>query len=237
MNLTMDEIRDRGKKDYYMWFSKFMHHTLFYITKYLLRTNITPNQITVFWLCLQVVASVMMAFGIYKWTVIGVLLYTLAAILDYIDGQIARIKKISSYRGMFLEELGLYFGNPIFLMGLAIGTMRVTGNILYLYLGIISAISILYSQLAITDPMYYPESMRSKVLSIKEKLSTRSKSKIMANIMLIFRRSNPLNLLSVLIVLKMAPLAFFIYTPLYVIKMFRVLWVQLKILSKLDKEE
>ena len=236
MNLSMEELRERSKKDYYFWFSKFMHHNLLYVTRILLKTNITPNQITMFWLTIQLLGSFLMVLGTYKFNLIGLALYTLAAILDYIDGQIARIKKITSYKGMFLEELGLYFGTPLFLLGLSIGTSIALNNNLFFTLGIISVLSILYSQLAITDPFYYPESLRENVVKLKQKLSTRSKNKIVVNLFLILRRSNPLNLMAILIIFNLPQWVFYIYTPIYVIKMFRTLYIQFKGLHRFDKE-
>ena len=236
MKRSMKELRELCRKDYYSWFSVMMHHLMLYITRPLLRTNITPNQITTFWLLMQLAAAVLMVFGEYKYNVIGVLLFTGAALLDYVDGQIARIKKIKSYMGIFLEELGLYFGSPLFLIGLGIGTTFAFNNYIFFLLGIISAVCILYSQLAITDPFYYPPEFRENVLALRGKLTTRTKDKKLASIFLIFRRSNPLNLLTLLLLFNLPHLVLFIYTPLYVLKMLRVLYVQLKGLHRLDQQ-
>ncbi len=234
-DISMAELRELCKKDYYSWFSVLMHHSLLYVTRIILKTNITPNQITAFWVFLQLFASFLMVFGTYKFNVIGVLLYTSAALLDYIDGQLARIKKIRSYRGIFLEELGLYFGGPIFFLCLSLGTSLAYDDYLYLILGLVAAFSILYSQLAITDPFYYAKDMRKKVLIIKEKLSTRPKSQKLINLFLIFRRSNPLNLMTLLILVNLPQWAIFVYTPIYLLKMLRVIYVQLKMLGRFDK--
>ena len=112
----------------------------------LLKTNLTPNQITVFWIFLQLLAAGLMLFGAYSLNVVGVLLYTFAMLLDYIDGQIARIKKMHSFTGIFLEEIGIYTGSPLFILCLSFGVARSFGDIRYFFLGVIAALCFLYGK-------------------------------------------------------------------------------------------
>ncbi|MFH1642893.1 MAG: CDP-alcohol phosphatidyltransferase family protein [Nanoarchaeota archaeon] len=233
MNLSMKELRKRNNKDYYSLLSKTMHYLMLYVTKPLLRTNITPNQISVFWIILQLIASYLLIFGTYSLNLVGISLYTIAALFDYVDGQIARIKKISTYKGYYLEDLGIYFGQPIFLLCLGIGTARAFNNPIFFYMGVTSTIAILYRKLAVR-PENYPEEKKKKILKILFNLGSRVKKSKMTNIYLIFRRSNPLNLLFLGLVFNIPRIVLIVYTLLYLLDMVRMLYVQLNTLHQLD---
>ena len=232
--LSMEELRKLCKKEYYLGFQIKMHHLMLYITKPLLRTNITPNQITMVWLGLEILAAFLLTFGLYKLNLIAILLYTLAGLLDYIDGQKARIKKISTYKGIWLEDMGNYFGSPLFFLGLSIGLTRVYGDSFYFILGAISAICFLYSKLCIINPSAYGRDKRTTLMKVRKKASTRPKKKWLAYSALIFRRSNQLNFLFWGIIFNIPRITLIIYTILYVLLMLRTLISQARALYHLD---
>ncbi len=234
--ISMGELRELCKKEYYNPIQKVMHYGMLYVTKPLLRTNITPNQITTFWLILQLIGSGLMVFGFYWTNVLGVVLYTLAMLLDYVDGQIARIKKISTYKGIYLEELGIYFGSPVFFLCLAIGVSRSLGDWHYLILGVISAICILYSKLVQINPLSYDVNKREVLVQLRKGVSTRPTNKYLGYVVFLIRRSNPLNLLFFLILFNVPYVVLLVYTPLYVLELLRKLWVPLKMLYHLDEQ-
>ncbi|MDO8656863.1 MAG: CDP-alcohol phosphatidyltransferase family protein, partial [Nanoarchaeota archaeon] len=194
MNDSIEELRKLNVREFYSPVSKFMHNTMMYVTRPLLKTAITPNQITITWILMQMAGSLLMIFGTYTFNVLGVVLFVSAALLDYVDGQIARIKKLSTYKGVFLEELGIYLGSPIFFICFSIGVARFSGDWRYFLLGIISALCILYSKLAVVHPQDYPPEFREKMVKLNQSLSTRSQKKIIY-FFLLFRRSQPLNFL------------------------------------------
>ena len=237
-NISQAELRQLCEKEYYSKSQQRMHYLMLYATRPLLKTNITPNQISTFWVILQLVASTFMVVGSYWGNIIGILLYTLAMLLDYVDGQIARIKKISTYKGIFLEELGLYFGNPIFFLCLGIGTARAFGNYWYFILGVISCIAQLYSKLAVVNPDSYKKTeFREKILEIKSTLTMRStKRKRLDWVFFLFRRSQPLNFLFVGLLFNIPQVVLIVYTLLFILDLTRKLYEQLRMLYKLDKE-
>lgn len=235
MDKPITELRELCKKPFYHPFQKNMHYLMLYITKPLLKTNITPNQITIFWLILQLIGSLFMVKGTYTFNVIGIILYTVAMLLDYVDGQIARIKKISTYKGIFLEELGIYFGSSVFMLCFSIGVARYYGNHFYFILGIMSSIAIVYSKLAVVNPLSYNEAKREQLFKLKEKVSTRSKNKYLAFIVLIFRRSNPFNFLFFGILFNITHVVLVVYTIIYILEFARRMIGQLRMLHRLDK--
>ena len=236
MDYTMEQLRELCKKEYYSIIQKWMHYLMLYVTEPLLKTAITPNQITGFWLILQLIGSGLMVWGIYWMNVLGVLLYTIAMLLDYVDGQIARIKKISTYKGIYLEELGIYFGSSVFFLCLSIGVSRAYGDPRYLILGVLSALCILYSKLVQINPLSYGADKREVLMPLRKKSSTRPTNKYLGYTVFTIRRSNPFNLLFIGILFNVPHWMLLIYTPLYVLELVRKLWVPLRSLHKLDKE-
>ncbi len=235
-SFSMEKLRELCKKEYYNPIQKWMHHAMLYITRPLLRTNITPNQITTFWLILQLIGSGLMIFGFYWTNVLGVVLYTIAMLLDYVDGQIARIKKISTYKGIYLEELGIYFGSPVFFFCLSIGVSRMSGDPRYFILGVISVICILYSKLVQINPLLYDVNKREVLAQLRKSVSTRPANKYVGYGVFLIRRSNPLNILFFGILFNVPHWVLIFYTPLYVLELLRKLWVPLKNLYRLDAE-
>lgn len=232
----MEELRELCKKEYYSKIQKGMHYVMLYITRPLLRTNITPNQITAFWLILQLVGAGFMVWGVYWMNVLGVVLYTLAMLLDYVDGQIARIKKISTYKGIYLEELGIYFGSSVFFLCLSVGVSRSQGDPRYLIVGVVSALCILYSKLVQVNPLLYGVDKRDVLIQLRKSVSTRPSNKYLGYSVFAIRRSNPLNLLFFGIIFNVPHWMLLLYTPLYVLELLRKLWIQLRALHKLDKD-
>ncbi len=108
----------------------------YYPTYLLLKTNITPTQVTWISVIFGLVSVPFFYFGIYKWTLIGTLILIISALLDHIDGSIARYKQIYSAKGYYLDEVGSFIFNSGFLLMLGFGGYNKTDNIIWLYLGI-----------------------------------------------------------------------------------------------------
>lgn len=220
---SIEELKELSKKDYYCPIQKFYHYNLLYITRLLLPTKITPNQITITWVTIQILASLLMMTGKYSYMIIGVVIFNFIVYLDYIDGQLARIKKQYSHIGLFLEDLGLYFGSPIFFLCFSIGLSIKNNNFIYLIFGIISTITFLYSKLIIINPL------------LKKSLSMRNKNSKYSFIFLLFRRGQPFNFLLVGIIFNFMEITLIVYSLLYTLELFRKLFMQLKILHRWDK--
>jgi phosphatidylglycerophosphate synthase len=69
----------------------------------LVRTPITPNQITLFAAVLGVVGCALIATGRYAWVVAGLALEQLQSILDGCDGELARVRFQQSKLGAWLD--------------------------------------------------------------------------------------------------------------------------------------
>ena len=74
------------------------------LVRYLIKTSITPNQVTTVSLLLAAFAAVFFTFGIYFFSVIGSLLFIFAKFLDHVDGQLARELKKETKFGWYYDS-------------------------------------------------------------------------------------------------------------------------------------
>jgi len=105
------------------------------ISRQLLKTPVTPNQITVFVTGLGLGAGWLMSQPGYTPKVEGAFLFLLTSILDGCDGEIARAKKMTSKLGGWLDLWGDNVVHVAVFYGLGIGLFRDTGSEVYLTLG------------------------------------------------------------------------------------------------------
>jgi phosphatidylglycerophosphate synthase len=105
------------------------------VSRQLLKTSVTPNQITVFVTLLGVLAGVCMAQPGYGPKVAGSFLFLLTSILDGCDGEVARAKKMTSKLGGWLDLWGDNVVHVAVFYGLGVGLLRDTDRVLYSKLG------------------------------------------------------------------------------------------------------
>lgn len=92
-----------------------------YTTKLLLYTPITANQVTLLWILLGVASGILFSFGNYWYSIVAALLINLSEELDYVDGEIARYRGMSSPLGQYLDRLGHVIVYPTLFMGISYG--------------------------------------------------------------------------------------------------------------------
>lgn len=90
------------------------------LVKPLVRTPITPNQVTVGSLALALTGAAMLAQGSAYWANWGAGLFCLARFLDHVDGELARQKNLKSKLGYYLDYAtgGLSYGALFIAMGI-----------------------------------------------------------------------------------------------------------------------
>lgn len=98
--------------------------------------SITPNQISFFWGFLGIIACFFIALGGYWNMVLGAVIYHVALLFDYIDGNIAKAHNRTTIGGTYLDRLLHYLHRGLLLLALGIGIFNETGNIFYLYAGL-----------------------------------------------------------------------------------------------------
>ena len=212
----------------YMW-----HYLGLYVAKPLLYTKITPNQVTVFWIMLEIIAAIMVL-GPYWYRVSGILIFNfIVNLLDFTDGNIARIKNIKTLLGIYLDRLGIYTGMPLFLLALGLGTYIRENDLISLYAGIICCISLLYDKLLNVNPAWYTPEKWSSLQQVYL-TSSLSKKNIFSYISELFRKTQPLNLLFFGIILDQIKITLIIYAIIGILSMLKKLYEQVKAIRRID---
>jgi len=99
-----------------------------FISKFLIKTSISPNMISYSIPLLGVLTFFMLATGVYPWLIFGGVLIQLMSILDGCDGEIARLRFLRSKFGGFLDANLDKYVDTLAIAGMTLGYLRVTGN-------------------------------------------------------------------------------------------------------------
>jgi phosphatidylglycerophosphate synthase len=115
-------ICQNSKTEEQDWYSTiFCRKVSIYLSKLLLSTSITANQVTLLSIVVGLVAGVMFSFGNYLYTLAGALLLQLWLILDCVDGEIARYRKSSGPSGKYMESMDHYITEPFIFVCISFG--------------------------------------------------------------------------------------------------------------------
>ena len=91
------------------------------VVNYLVKTSVTPNQVTTLSLLFAAFAAVFFSFGIYFFAVIGSILFILSKFLDNVDGQLARELNSSSKFGWYYDYFSDTAGYILMFVGISAG--------------------------------------------------------------------------------------------------------------------
>lgn len=111
--------------------------TSIHVTKLLLNTAVTPNQITVIGIFSSILGGIFFSIGQLWSFVIGTFFFFLFFILDRVDGEIARYKKLASCRGKYLSQFAHYITEVSMDLGLILGTYTILQENIVLLFGFI----------------------------------------------------------------------------------------------------
>ncbi|MBI2508148.1 CDP-alcohol phosphatidyltransferase family protein [Candidatus Woesearchaeota archaeon] len=107
-----------------------------YITRLLINTQITPNQVTLSLLFFNVLVAFFFAMNNYLFSILAIVPFELMIVIDQVDGELARYKKATSLDGLFLDSLSEVIIMPLVFAGVTIGVMQNHFDILVLIFGI-----------------------------------------------------------------------------------------------------
>ena len=87
-------------------------------TSIFMKMNVTPNQVTVLRLLLLIpLSTYLFTLNNYFGNIIALVLFHLFILLDYVDGKIARIRKMSTKIGEILDIIVDYLGHILIIIG------------------------------------------------------------------------------------------------------------------------
>jgi len=130
-----------------------------YLSKILIHTPVTPNQVTVVSMLAGVAGAYYFALGNYTAGIIGALLLQLSALIDCVDGDIARIAFKESALGKWLDIALDQVVHVAVFAGIAIGLSRQGSSAPVLWLGISAVAGALIS---------FPVVVRARLLANKQ---------------------------------------------------------------------
>lgn len=107
----------------------------FLFTRLLVRTRMTPNQITVMWGMMMVFFSLLYILNCPLLNVVAAIGWIISFALDNTDGQIARYKGLRSKRGIFLDTVNHSVTFPLLFFCIGLGQYFTSGEILDVIMG------------------------------------------------------------------------------------------------------
>jgi phosphatidylglycerophosphate synthase len=141
----------------------------FYLTVPFVWMGFTGNQVTVLRGVLALFAAALVAMPKQGWMLLGSLLYAFCVLLDYVDGNLARLQGTTGGVGAFLEEVVDQIGPSLFPLGVGIGLylrpdriMRFFGSIppiWALFLGVLTSLTYCLGRMAALYVRLVPTNM------------------------------------------------------------------------------
>ena len=129
-------MRDHGRKTWDGPVSRHLNRPVSrWLSRYLVRTAVTPNQVSLASWILSCVAAVLMALGGYPVLAAGGVLAQLASIIDGCDGEIARLKHSQSEFGGWFDAVLDRYADAVLLFGLIWHEFAATGATISIVLG------------------------------------------------------------------------------------------------------
>ena len=130
----------RRKKD--LIIERFYRPITDFLFRILIKTKITPNNITTLSIFFGLVSGIFFSFGDRLNLIIGVVFSQFSLICDLLDGDLARTKKLSSEYGMWYDMIATKFFKYFIFLGATIGAYRISNNPLILIIGGIALFNI-----------------------------------------------------------------------------------------------
>lgn len=116
-----------------------------YITKLLLYTPITANQVTLLSMIAGFAAGVLFGFGTHFQSLAGALLLQLWLILDCVDGEVARYRGTTGICGKYVDTLNHCMTEPFVFLCVGFGLYVLFDNISIFVLGVLVALFLVWS--------------------------------------------------------------------------------------------
>lgn len=121
----------------HLYDSVFTRRVSVFITAGLAPLGVTPNQVSTMGILVGVTACLLTAFGRGWVVIVGVLLVHLVAVLDSVDGELARLRRQFSLKGLFLEDLSAFYMIVAFPVAVGFHVFRAGAGSLPLVLAIL----------------------------------------------------------------------------------------------------
>ncbi|MCD6050628.1 MAG: putative sugar nucleotidyltransferase and phosphatidyltransferase (bifunctional enzyme) [Verrucomicrobia bacterium] len=134
------------------------------LSKLLIHTPVTPNAVSIISILTGVVAALFFAQGDSRSIIIGAILFQISAIIDCVDGDIARAVFKESPLGKWLDLAGDQVVHISVFACIAIGLVRTEQTAYGTWLGLSAVLGAILSFIVIVRGMRYPPEDRNQML-------------------------------------------------------------------------
>jgi len=117
-----------------------VRHLSFPVTRLLMLTSVTPNQITGLSLAFGLGAGIACLQGDYFSILSGSFLFLICYVLDNCDGEIARLKNMQSHFGMRFDTFVDWLVHTVFFVCVGWGATQATGQGWWFGLGVVTSV-------------------------------------------------------------------------------------------------
>lgn len=154
MQLDREQLRERFRKKggEEAFLARYVtRHVSYPLTRWLVGTSVTPNQITIFGALIWMLGMAGQVEQTLRWIPIaGLVLAWIGFVADAVDGEVARYKQMFSVKGVYLDMVSHRVIHSILFASVAIGLYRRDGTVTYLFL----AMAAIYGELCFTFMLY-----------------------------------------------------------------------------------
>src|SRR3989344_4468809 len=112
------------------------------ITALVCRTALMPNHITFISLIVGITATYFLSTGERINLIIAGILIFFSKVLDAVDGEVARVKKLETKRGAWLDGISDRLKENLYFFGIALGLYNQTGNVMAWYYAFVAVIGV-----------------------------------------------------------------------------------------------
>ena len=121
-----------------------------FITGFLIRTPVTPNQVTIISLILGIISGILFSFAGHTYVIIAGVTYFLSTIFDQCDGEVARIRHMESESGRAFDIIVDSIVNAAIVAGITFALYKTSGSGFIIIIGILAITGISISILLAT---------------------------------------------------------------------------------------
>ena len=121
-----------------------------FISGFLSRTPVTPNQVTIISLIFGIASAAFFSHGKHTYTIIAGVLYFVSTVFDQCDGEVARLKQMETEFGRKLDIIVDAIVNAVIVIGITIAVYTKIGSVLVIIAGIFTMTGITISLLMAT---------------------------------------------------------------------------------------
>lgn len=143
------------------------------LSRLLIHTPVSPNAVSIASILVGIAAAVFFAGGTFALALIGAVLFQISAIIDCVDGDIARVLFKESWLGKWLDLAGDQVVHVSVFGGIAVGIFRAGGQSEALWLGASAMAGALFSFAVVLRGMRQPSDESQRLQSLIDAATNR----------------------------------------------------------------